>query len=97
MKVCPFLRGIVGMKGGSRSASCWTASERTLKIGREEESVLARRFRDGRDREAAERLLRGHLRCVIAVATRYRRYGVPLEELVAEGAFGMVQALQKFQ
>jgi RNA polymerase sigma-32 factor len=85
------------MKVGGRSASCWTVSQRTSKLGREEEIELAWRFREGRDREAAGRLLQGHLCSVIAVATRYRRYGVPLEELVAEGAFGMVQALQKFE
>lgn len=68
-----------------------------MKLGREEERELAYRYRDGGDREAAARLVQGHLRSVIAVATRYRRYGVPLDELVAEGAFGMVQALQKFE
>lgn len=85
------------MNRGARSASCWTLNERTLKLGREEEHELACRFRDAGDRKAAARLLQGHLRSVIAVATRYRRYGVPLEELIAEGAFGMVQALQKFE
>lgn len=85
------------MNRGARNASCWALSERTLRLGREEEYELACRFRDARDHKAAARLLKGHLRSVIAVATRYRRYGVPLEELVAEGAFGMVQALYKFE
>jgi RNA polymerase sigma-32 factor len=85
------------MKREGRSASCWTVTQRTSKLSREEELELTSRFREGRDREAAGRLLQGHLRGVIAVATRYRRYGVPLDELVAEGAFGMVLALQKFE
>jgi RNA polymerase sigma-32 factor len=65
------------------------------RLGRDQEVVLAARSRRG-DAQAADRLLRAHLRCVVAVAVRYRRYGVPLGELVAEGAFGMVQALAKF-
>src|SRR5688572_30094858 len=65
------------------------------RLGRDQEVVLAARSRRG-DAQAADRLLRAHLRGVVAVAVRYRRYGVPLGELVAEGAFGMVQALAKF-
>jgi RNA polymerase sigma-32 factor len=65
------------------------------RLGRDEEVALVARFREG-DVQAADRLLRAHLRGVVAVAVRYRRYGVPLGELVAEGAFGMVQALSKF-
>jgi RNA polymerase sigma-32 factor len=65
------------------------------RLGREDEIALVARHRGG-DTRAADRLLRAHLRGVVAVAARYRRYGVPLGELVAEGAFGMVQALAKF-
>jgi RNA polymerase sigma-32 factor len=65
------------------------------RLGRDQEVRLAVRSRTG-DAQAADRLLRAHLRGVVAVAVRYRRYGVPLGELVAEGAFGMVQALAKF-
>jgi RNA polymerase sigma-32 factor len=65
------------------------------RLGRDDEIALVARFRRG-DARAADRLLRAHLRGVLAVAARYRRYGVPLGELVAEGAFGMVQALAKF-
>jgi RNA polymerase sigma-32 factor len=65
------------------------------RLGRADEVALVARFRRG-DARAADRLLRAHLRGVVAVAVRYRRYGVPLEDLVAEGAFGMVQALAKF-
>lgn len=65
------------------------------RLGRQEEVELVQRLRAG-DERAADRLLRAHLRGVVAIAVRYRRYGVPLGELVAEGAFGMVQALAKF-
>lgn len=66
------------------------------RLGQEEEVALVRRWRVEADRGAADRLLRAHLRSVLAVVARYRRYGVPLSELAAEGAFGMVQALAKF-
>lgn len=65
------------------------------RLDQRQEVSLIEKFRAG-DRRAADRLLRAHLRGVVAIATRYRRYGVPLPELVAEGAFGMVQALAKF-
>ena len=57
---------------------------------------LAVRWRQQGDRRAAEALIRAHLRDVIAIARSYRRYGVPQAELIAEGNFGMVRALQKF-
>ena len=66
------------------------------RLGQDEEADLVRRWRAAADRGAADRLLRAHLRGVLAVAIRYRRYGVPVTELAAEGAFGMVQALAKF-
>jgi RNA polymerase sigma-32 factor len=65
------------------------------RLGHDEEVALVERFRAG-EVAAADRLLRAHLRGVVSVAFRYRRYGVPHAELVAEGAFGMVQALAKF-
>ena len=65
-------------------------------LASQEEQELLRRWRQGADRGAADRLLRANLKAVLAVAFRYRRYGVPLPELAAEGAFGMVQALAKF-
>jgi RNA polymerase sigma-32 factor len=66
-------------------------------LEREQELDLAVRWRQRGDRRAAEALIRAHLRDVIAIASRYRRYGVPQAELIAEGNFGMVQALHKFE
>jgi len=64
-------------------------------LTREQEQVLVRRHREGDD-AAKEQLIAAHLRYVVAIAVRYRRYGVPLEELVSEGNFGLVHALGKF-
>ncbi len=65
-------------------------------LSREEEMELALRFRDQDDQRAADRLVRAHMRYVVATAVKYKRYGVPLSELIAEGNFGLVHALRKF-
>ena len=62
----------------------------------EQERALSRRWREQRDRRAADLLTRAHLRTVTSLATKYRHYGVPLAELIAEGNCGLVHALDKF-
>jgi RNA polymerase sigma-32 factor len=66
------------------------------KLSREEEEQLARRWADAADPSAADAIVRAHLRYVVAIALKYRRYAVPLSELIAEGNFGVVHALKKF-
>lgn len=66
-------------------------------LEREEELDLARAWLERRDAEAADRLVRAHLRYVVSIALKYRRYGVPVAELIAEGNFGVMHALSKFQ
>jgi RNA polymerase sigma-32 factor len=66
-------------------------------LSREEELVLAKAWSEHGDEEAADKLVRAHLRYVVAIALKYRRYGVSLSELIAEGNFGVVHALKKFQ
>ena len=66
-------------------------------LTREEELELVGRWLTDRQTVARERLLAAHLRYVVAIALRYRRYGVPIEELVSEGNFGLVHALGKFE
>ncbi len=65
-------------------------------LSREDELRFARAWRDDRSQSAADALVRAHLRYVVATAVKYRRYGVPLNELIAEGNFGLVHALKKF-
>ncbi len=67
------------------------------KLSREEEETLARRWLETQDPAAADAMVRAHLRYVVAIALKYRRYGVPLSELIAEGNFGVVHALKKFE
>jgi RNA polymerase sigma-32 factor len=65
------------------------------KLSREAEHELALRSTDG-DQEAADRLVEANLRYVIAIALQYRRYGVTLGDLIAEGSVGLVTAVRKF-
>jgi RNA polymerase sigma-32 factor len=62
----------------------------------EEELRLARRWRDCRDKEAADKLVACHLRLVVKIALGYRGYGLPLDELISEGNCGMVEAVTRF-
>lgn len=64
-------------------------------LSREEEHDLAVRAGRG-DREAHDRLVEANLRFVVAVALQYRRYGLRLADLVAEGNLGLMIAVQKF-
>ena len=67
------------------------------KLSRERELELALRWRDHADTAARDELVRSQLRYVVAIARRYRRgAGAALDELIAEGNFGLVQALRKF-
>jgi RNA polymerase sigma-32 factor len=65
-------------------------------LDRETEMELARRWRDNHDEAAADQLVRAHLKHVVAIALKYRRYGLPMGELIAEGNFGVAHALTKF-
>ncbi len=60
----------------------------------EQESALARRWKDGGDKSAADLLVRAYARTLIPLALRFRRYGVPVPELIAEGHLGVVIALR---
>jgi RNA polymerase sigma-32 factor len=61
-----------------------------------EEYMLAKRWQQHDDTEAAHRLVTSHLRLVAKIAMGYRGYGLPVAELVAEGNVGMMQAVKKF-
>ncbi|HUK61641.1 MAG TPA: RNA polymerase sigma factor RpoH [Stellaceae bacterium] len=61
-----------------------------------EEYMLAKRWREHNDPEAAHRLVTSHLRLVAKIAMGYRGYGLPLAELISEGNVGMMQAVKRF-
>jgi RNA polymerase sigma-32 factor len=67
------------------------------KLSRERERELAKRWRDHADTAARDELVQSQLRHVVAIARRYRRdTGATLQELIAEGNFGLLRAMKKF-
>ncbi len=62
----------------------------------EEEYMLAERWRAHGDAEAAKRLITSHLRLVAKIALGYRGYGLPLEDVIAEGNIGLMKAVKRF-
>jgi RNA polymerase sigma-32 factor len=62
----------------------------------EEESVLAKRWREHGDADAAHKLVTSHLRLVAKIAVGYRGYGLPLSEVISEGNVGLMQAAKRF-
>ena len=62
-----------------------------------EEYMLAKRWREHGDRDAAHRLVTSHLRLVAKIAMGYRGYGLPISEVVSEGNVGLMQAVKQFE
>jgi RNA polymerase sigma-32 factor len=63
----------------------------------QEEYMLAKRWREAGDRDAAHRLIISHLRLVAKIARGYRGYGLPLADLISEGHVGLMQAIERFE
>jgi RNA polymerase sigma-32 factor len=62
----------------------------------DEEFILAKRWQEQGDTEAAHRLVTSHLRLVAKIAMGYRGYGLPLNEIISEGNVGLMQAVKRF-
>ena len=62
----------------------------------EEEYMLAKRWAEHEDADAAHQMVTSHLRLVAKIAMGYRGYGLPLADLIAEGNVGMMQAVKRF-
>jgi len=63
----------------------------------DEEFMLAKRWKEHGDREAAHKLVTSHLRLVAKIAMGYRGYGLPISEVVSEGNVGLMQAVKRFE
>ncbi|MBT5648195.1 MAG: RNA polymerase sigma factor RpoH [Rhodospirillaceae bacterium] len=63
----------------------------------EEEYMLAKRWKEHEDPEAAARMVNSHLRLVAKIAMGYRGYGLPLGEVISEGNVGLMQAIKRFE
>src|SRR5688572_21673067 len=62
----------------------------------EEETRLARKFRDEEDLESARQLVLSHLRVVVAISRGYLGYGLPHADLIQEGNIGLMKAVKRF-
>src|SRR5712691_5957570 len=63
----------------------------------QDEYLLAKRWREHDDHEAAHKLVNSHLRLVTRIARGYRGYGLPISELISEGNVGLMQAVKRFE
>jgi RNA polymerase sigma-32 factor len=63
----------------------------------EEEYMLAKRWSEHQDTDAAAKLVNSHLRLVAKIAMGYRGYGLPTSELISEGNIGLMQGVKKFE
>ena len=63
----------------------------------EQEYMLAKRWREHEDPDAAHQLVTSHLRLVAKIAMGYRGYGLPIGEVVSEGNVGLMQAVKRFE
>jgi RNA polymerase sigma-32 factor len=66
-------------------------------LDRQEEYMLAKRWREDGDRDAAHRLVTSHLRLVAKIAKGYRGYGLPIADVISEGHVGLMQAAERFE
>ncbi|HEY0269931.1 MAG TPA: RNA polymerase sigma factor RpoH [Sphingomonas sp.] len=84
--------------GGEQSLNRYMSEIRRFPIlAPEEEYMLAKRFQEHGDTEAASKLVTSHLRLVAKIAMGYRGYGLPTSELISEGNIGLMQGVKKFE
>src|SRR6266849_10705647 len=66
-------------------------------LERQEEYMLAKRWREHADRDAADKLVTSHLRLVTKIVSGYRGYGLPISEVISEGNIGLLRAVERFK
>lgn len=83
--------------GGEASLNRYLSEIRKFPLLKpEEEYMLAKRWEEHQDPEAAARMVTSHLRLVAKIAMGYRGYGLPVSELISEGNIGLMQGVKKF-
>ena len=84
--------------GGDASLNRYLSEIRKYPILKpEQEYMLAKRYEEHEDSEAAAQLVTSHLRLVAKIAMGYRGYGLPVSELISEGNIGLMQGVKKFE
>jgi len=91
-------RPTVPALGGEQSINRYLAEIKKFPIlSAEQEYMLAKRYQEHEDPEAAAQLVTSHLRLVAKIAMGYRGYGLPVSELISEGNIGLMQGVKKFE
>jgi RNA polymerase sigma-32 factor len=84
--------------GGEQSLNRYlTEIKKYPVLSAEQEYMLAKRYSEHQDPEAAAQLVTSHLRLVAKIAMGYRGYGLPVSELISEGNIGLMQGVKKFE
>jgi len=84
--------------GGEQSLNRYLAEIKKYPVlTAEQEYMLAKRYQEHEDPEAAAQLVTSHLRLVAKIAMGYRGYGLPVSELISEGNIGLMQGVKKFE
>lgn len=84
--------------GGEASLNRYLSEIRKFPmLSPEQEYMLAKRYQEHEDPEAAAQLVTSHLRLVAKIAMGYRGYGLPVSELISEGNIGLMQGVKKFE
>ena len=91
-------KAIVPALGSDASLNRYLAEIRKFPLlTPEQEYMLAKRYQEHQDPEAAAQLVTSHLRLVAKIAMGYRGYGLPVSELISEGNIGLMQGVKKFE
>ena len=84
--------------GGEQSLNRYLAEIKKFPVlTAEQEYMLAKRYQEHEDPEAAAKLVTSHLRLVAKIAMGYRGYGLPVSDLISEGNVGLMQGVKKFE
>src|SRR6266853_7055352 len=90
-------RRLPASAGKRPSAGYLDGVRRFAMLERGQEYMLAKRWREHGDRDAANKLVTSHLRLVTKIARNYRGYGLPISEVISEGNVGLMQAVERFE
>jgi RNA polymerase sigma-32 factor len=90
-------KGLPSLAGGSLGLTRYLEEIRKFPmLAPDEEFMLAKRWQEKQDSDAAEKLVTSHLRLVARIAMGYRGYGLPIGEVISEGNVGLMQAVKRF-
>ncbi|MBS0234145.1 MAG: RNA polymerase sigma factor RpoH [Proteobacteria bacterium] len=90
-------KGLPTLAGGSLGLTRYLEEIRKFPmLAPDEEFMLAKRWQERQDADAAEKLVTSHLRLVARIAMGYRGYGLPIGEVISEGNVGLMQAVKRF-